>query len=220
MCKSQITFKKFVRLLFEVLFYRIVINGIFAASGYAQFTLKSFLMALIPFTEIAQNFTGTYLIFFLCIPFINALIHNLNEKQHIRLLLLLFFTYVLFGTVPSLYVSMNYVSWYMVLYLLASYIRLYPKRIFDSKSFWAIMTFVSVALSAISVVACSWLGTKLGRNMSYAFVTDSNTFLAVITGLSSFMLFKNIKIICSLSSLIYYLKKKCGLPAGRPHFSV
>ena len=30
--------------------------------------------------------------------------------------------------------------------------------------------------------------------MAYYFVTDSNTFLAVLTGLSSFMLFKNIKI--------------------------
>ncbi|MBE6903158.1 MAG: acyltransferase [Ruminococcaceae bacterium] len=194
MCKSQITPKKFAKLFLEVMFYQFVINIIFWIFGYAPFTLKSFLKVLVPFTSISKNFTGTYLIFFLCIPFLNVLVNNLNQKQHIRLLLLSFSTYVLFGTVPFLSVTMNYVSWYMVLYFIASYIRLYPKKIFDSKRFWGIMTFISVSLSAISVVACSWLGAKLGTNIPFLFVTDSNTFLAVLTGLSSFMLFKNIKI--------------------------
>lgn len=194
MCKSRITPKKFAKLFFELMFYRIVINSIFWITGYAPFSLKAFVKVLLPFTSVAQNFTGTYLIFFLCIPFLNILINNLNEKQHIRLLLLSLFTYVFFATVPSFYVTMNYVSWYIVLYFIASYIRLYPKNIFENKRFWGIMTIVSVALSATSVVVCTWLGVKLGRNMSFMFVTDSNTFLAVLTGLSSFMFFKNLKI--------------------------
>ena len=45
-----------------------------------------------------------------------------------------------------------------------------------------------------SVVACVWLGTKLNRNMPYAFVSDANTALAVTNGICSFMFFKNVKI--------------------------
>ncbi|MBQ6848206.1 MAG: acyltransferase [Clostridia bacterium] len=194
MCTSQITPKKFAKLFFEFMFYRIIINSIFWISGYVPFSLTALVKVLIPFSAVSQNFTGTYLIFFFCIPFLNILIRYLNEKQHIRLLLLLLFTYVLFGTIPFLSVTMNYVSWYVVLYFISSYVRLYPKKLFDSKCFWGIMTLVSVALASISVVACSWLGMKQGKAMAYMLVTDSNTFLAVLLGLSSFMYFKNLRI--------------------------
>lgn len=192
MCKSQITAKKFAKLLLEVELYKIVIYLIFLLTGYESFSLKGLIKVILPFTTIAHNFTGCFLIFFLCIPFLNVLVRNMSEKMHIRALLLCFFTYVLFGTLPFISVTMNYVSWYIVLYLIASYIRLYPKAMFESKKIWGLLTFVSVLLSAASVVVCAWLGAKLGKDMAFFFVTDSNTFLAVLTGVSSFMFFKNL----------------------------
>ncbi len=194
MCKSQITLKKFVKLLFEVLFYRTLFYCIFWITGYASFNIKDFIKLVLPVTSIGTNFTETYLTFFLFIPFLNVLIKNLNEKQHIRLLLLASFVYIVCGTLPLFYVTMNYVSWYIVLYLIASYIRLYPKKIFNNTAFWSIATILSILLSCFSVVAATWLGTKTGENISYDYVTDSNTFLAVLTGLCSFMMFKNLKI--------------------------
>ena len=110
--------------------------------------------------------------------------------MHIRLLLIMAFTYIFFETVPFFSVDMNYVSWYAVLYLIASYIRLYPKKIFESTKLWGVLSLVFIALSCASVIACAWLGTRLGQNMAYLFVTDSNTLLAVGTGLSSFMFSK------------------------------
>jgi len=193
MCKSNITFKKFVKLLLELVFYRIVIGTIFWVSGYAPFSLKAFMKILLPFNTVAHNFPGTYILFFLCIPFLNILVHNLNEKQHILLLLLSLFIYVFFGTVPFFAVTMNYVSWYMVLFFIASYIRIYPKKIFDSAKLWGVLTLIAVGLSATSVVACAVVGPRLGISNPFRFVTDSNTFLAVFTGVSSFMFFKNLK---------------------------
>lgn len=194
LCRSQITAKKFVKLLFEVMFYRIVIHVIFWVAGYTPITLDSIVETFVPITAIAQNFTGTYLVFFLCIPFLNILIRNLSEKQHVYLLILTCFIYVFFGTVKVLPVTMNYVSWYMVLYFIASYIRLYPKKIFSSRKVWGWMTVIAVLLSALSVIACAWLGVKIDRDMAFFFVTDSNTFLAVLTGISAFLFFKNIKL--------------------------
>ncbi len=194
MCTSQITAKKFAKLLFEVMFYRIVINCIFWISGYATFSLGNLVEVVLPIMSIGTGFTSTYLIFFLCIPFLNILIKGMNEKQHIRLLLVCGFTYVFLGTVPKMSVTMNYVSWFIVLYLLASYVRIYPKKIFSSAKIWGWATFVSVIISAISVVACAWLGEKLDRIMAFMFVTDSNTFLAVAVGFCSFMFFKNLNV--------------------------
>ena len=192
MCKSQITAKKFAKLVGEWLFYRYCIYLIFLISGYEQFSIKSIAKAAIPVNQVATNFTACFVLFWLCIPFLNTLIRNLNERQHIRLLILSCFIYVIFGTIHT--VAMNYVSWFIVLYFIASYIRLYPKKCFTNTKLWAVLTVCTVLISAASVVACARLGVKLNRNLAYFFVTDSNTFWAVAVGVCSFMFFKNVKL--------------------------
>jgi hypothetical protein len=51
------------------------------------------------------------------------------------------------------------------------------------------MFFLSVVLSASSVLVCTWFGKP-----SFYFVTDSNAFLAIATGIFAFLFFKNLKL--------------------------
>lgn len=125
MCKSQITIHKFLKLLFQVEFYNILIFVIFAWSGYQSFNLKESLMVLLPVKSVADGFTSCFLVFYLFIPFLNILIRNLSKQQHLLLVFLCLFTYTLIGTFDSFHVTMNYVSWFCVLYFIASYIRIY-----------------------------------------------------------------------------------------------
>jgi hypothetical protein len=194
MCTSQITAKKYVKLLLEVFLYKIVIYLLFLCIGLETFSVMSLVDRLLIIRNVKDNFVGCFLLFYLLIPFLNILIKNINEKQHIRLLALLGFTYIFFGTMPKFNVNMNYVSWFTVLYFIASYIRLYPKEIFSKKAFWGAVTIISMLLSAASVIGCLWLSIRTGTNMAYRFVTDSNTALAVMTGVSSFMFFKNLSV--------------------------
>ncbi len=187
MVKSEISMRKFLKLFLEFMFYKIVIGLIFIFSGYQTFGWKKLVKLFIPIFSVEQNFISCYLLFFLFIPFLNLLIRNLNEKKHIILLLLCSVTYVFFGTFHK--VAMNYVSWFMVLYVISSYIRLYPKTWMNSLGFSFFMLIISVSLSVLSVIACSWKGI-----FPYYFVIDSNTFLAVLTGLFAFLFFKNLKI--------------------------
>lgn len=76
MCTSDITKKKFCKLLGEVYFYRIVIWCLFFFSGYEPFSVKGFLKMIFPFFTVADNFTGCFLLFYLLIPFLNKLIHG------------------------------------------------------------------------------------------------------------------------------------------------
>ena len=151
---------------------------------------------LLPVSSIQQNFTGCFITFFLFIPFLNVLVQHLNERQHIRLLLLLAFTYILFGTVHggAFGVAMNYVSWFIVLYFIASYIRIYPKKWFSNNKVCAMLLIISLVLSVSSVICCAWLGTKVGMFSPFYFVTDSNTILAVLVGVFAFLFFKNLRI--------------------------
>jgi len=195
MCRSRISAQKFFKLYFEILFYFFAINSVFWITGYSSINARELLAMLFPFAYVADGFGTAYLLFFLCIPFLNALLQNMSQRMHAYLLLFLFFLYVVPGTVKFLcYLNMNYVSWFIVLYFLAAYVRMYPNRLFESTGFWGICSVICISLGALSVVACTWLGVRRGQFMTYYFMIDSNTFLAAATGFSTFLFFKNVKI--------------------------
>ncbi len=125
MCKSHITFRKFLKLLLEIEFYKIIIYLIFLLSGYENFSIKEMIKAFYPMTSNFNDFTFCFLLFFLCIPFLNILINNLSKGMHKKLLLLLLCIYTILYTLPGCYLPYNYVSWFCVLYIIASYIRFY-----------------------------------------------------------------------------------------------
>ena len=83
MCKSNITLKKFLKLFLQIEFYKIIFFLIFTLTGYQEFSLKAMIKMLLPIFGIGTGFTSSYLVFFLFIPFMNILIKNMNEKQHI-----------------------------------------------------------------------------------------------------------------------------------------
>ena len=195
MCKSHITLRKFLKLFLEVMFYRIIIRIVFWITGYDSFSVQAFLLMLIPIKSISNGFTPAFLVFYLCIPFLNILVHNMDETKHRQLLLLSGFLYILLGSVPKLFsVRMNYVSWFCVVYFISSYIRLYPKAYYEKLNIWVWLTVLSASLATLSVLACAWYSAKAGKQVLYPFVVDSNAILPVIVSVCSFMLFKNLNI--------------------------
>lgn len=194
MCEKNITLRKFLKLLCEVMFYRIVIAAVFWLTGYEKISLAGILDALIPVREISDGFAGAYLVFFLFIPFLNILVRNLTERQHLRLLALLAFVYVFFGTFrPVFSVAMNYVSWFAVLFLAAAYLRRYPKKFFEGTGRWGIIAGCFILLSALSVIAGAFVSKRIGKTYYYVAVTDCNTLLAVCTSLALFLFFRNLR---------------------------
>lgn len=192
MCGSKISLKKYLKLFSEVYFYRLLINAVFFISGYEKVTVKGLIKILLPVWSVRQNFTGCYLLFFLAIPFLNRLVTNLKEREHIRLIGLSALVYVFFGTLHQ--VSMNYVAWFCVLFFIGSYLRLYPKKCFENTKLWGMIALMMVVVTAASVTISSLVGLKLHRNMAYSFVSDSNTLLAVCTAIAVFLFFKSLRV--------------------------
>lgn len=148
MCKSQITIRKFLKLLFEIEFYKILFYLLFVISGYATFSVSECFKAFLPITNIHDGFVSCFLVFYLFIPFLNILIRNLNKKLHLLLVGLCIFTYTILGSVPKIDVTMNYVSWFCVLYFIASYIRNYGCFSIKEKQ-WKWFMLISISLSII-----------------------------------------------------------------------
>lgn len=189
MCESKITLKKWLKLLLEIYFYKVSIYIVFAVAGFYTISLRSIVNLILPINSLQKNFSDCFIVFYLTIPFWNILVHNMTKKQHQLLLLLLLFCYTLMGSIPSFDIDFNYISWFGVIYLMASYIRLHPTKLFNDRHRWGWITLALVIISMCSVAYIHWK-TFAG----YFFVSDSNKILAVLVAVSSFLWFRNLEI--------------------------
>ena len=189
MCKSQITIRKFIKLMLWIYLYRIVIYVAFLVSGYETLSAVRMVKLLMPVWGFNANFTSCFIGFWLTIPFWNILIHNMTRKQHLLLITLLVGMYSFLGSIPKFDITFNYVTWFGVIYLIASYIRTYPSPYFENKLLWSMITIASIILSILSVFAFLYIGKGY-----YFFVSDSNKIFALVVAVSSFICIKNIHI--------------------------
>ena len=194
MCTSHITAKKFLKLVGTWYFYKIAIYFIFLITGYSSFGLKAFIKMLFPFTSVQQNFTTCFVLFYLFIPFLNKLIQVMTELEHRTLLLLCLGVYTILPSITA-HVTFNYVTWFCILFILASYIRLYPQKWFNNTKLWGTLTFAALIVSWLSIICIYYIGPLIGRtDLYYFFVSDSNKILALTTAVCAFMFFKNLNI--------------------------
>lgn len=189
MCKSNISLKKFLKLVCEVEFYKIIIFIIFLATGKTVCNLHTLKYAFLPIVTLSDGFVSAFLVFYLFIPFLNLFIRSLSKRNYQLLLGFLLFFYTL---LPSCIISVlfNYVTWFSVIYLIAAYIRLYPISLFSNQKFWLVSSIVCFLTSCISVLLFAFVF----KNYFYWFLADSNKILAVATAISLFLFFKNIKL--------------------------
>lgn len=197
MCNSSISMKKFIKLMSWIYFYSIIIYVIFLIAGYETLSPLRLAILVFPVWGFETNFTSCFIGFWFTIPFGNILIHNMTKRQHEILLCLLLGMYTILGSIPKFGVAMNYVTWFGVIYLLASYIRLYPHPVMTKRKLWSIITTSSIILAICSMIVMSYI---FGSKAPCFFVSDSNKIFAVIVAVASFLWFKNIKI--SYSKLI------------------
>lgn len=191
MCTSRITFRKFLKLLLEIEFYKVIIGVIFLLTGKETFS-SEWLLGLLPVREIRDGFISCFLVFYLFIPFLNILIRNMDRKLHLALIGLLLSIYTVLGTIPLFSVKMNYASWFCTLFVIASYMRLYDFPLKNGKaSSWLLLSLGAILLSMLSV----WAIIRSGKNVSpYWFVSGPNKVMALVTGLCLFNLFRAIRI--------------------------
>jgi len=195
MCKSQITLRKFLKLLLEVEFYKLVFYLIFIISGYQEFTWGS-LRSLLPVNAVKADFVGCFILFYLFIPFLNILVKNMSQRQHLMLVVLTLTIYTVLGSIPKFNIAKNYVSWFCILYFISSYIRLYGIKFGKWANIkWGWMTIALLLVSSLSILAICYMNRHTSHNQPpYFFISDSNKILAVLTSVSAFMYFKNLRI--------------------------
>lgn len=212
MCTSDLRVSKFLKLFFERKFYQVTVFVVFLALGYYSFNIlffkDVFKLLFGWFYGVGNGFMPSFLFFYLFIPFYNRLLKTLDEKLHGILCIVLLF----FFTICSTFFLNNSIMlepvWYMTLYFVGAYIRLYEKNWMKNNKPIGCCLIISVMLSCVSIILIDFWGVRFGFKTWAYFLTDSNKFFAFSNGLLLFLFFKNLhfgqsKVINTISSSVF-----------------
>lgn len=144
----------------EVWFYSVTIYILWLALGKEQFSFGEFGTALLPILIPKWWFASTYLILFLLHPFINRLIKALDKKNYQKLLILLVIIWSIIPTIAPSTVQSNSLLWFITLYLIAGYIKLYGISLDFSALRWNIFAIGLIVLTYLSSVIIMFASVK------------------------------------------------------------
>ena len=195
MCKSDITMRKFLKLLLEVLFYNVVIYTIFVMSGYESFSVKGIAIAINPLGSISDGFIACFLIYYLLIPFLNAMVNHITKKQHALLMGLCMLFFVLWDHIPGVEYRFNYVGWFCVLHIIASYIRFYLPNNNKNNRHEVLLIITGGVFAILSVIGqCMMIEQGWHVGWQYKWVSDCNAIVGVISSVMMFIGFRELRI--------------------------
>ena len=134
---SKFSYKKIIKLWVQVFFYSVVtyIIACFFLKKYLsiEFSVKGLFYACIPILNSRYWFFTAYFILYLIFPFLNKILHNSSQISLVLLLIgliiLNFFSSNGFKVENIISIKHGYsIIWFIFLYLVAGYIRLYPLK--------------------------------------------------------------------------------------------
>ena len=197
MCQKSFSWQKFLKLLFEVQFYATAIYLIFLLGGrpFSWGELKDMVL-WIPL-GVGHGFVGSFIVLYLLIPFVNQLVKAMTKREFQYLLVLLIGIYSVVGTFVPFGIY-EYIGGYVTVYLVGAYIRLYGIPLIRSRLREVLFMLASLLAVYFSIIAVFYLVKMKGGELEiwslYYFVSDSNKILALLSSVSLFLFFKDLKI--------------------------
>lgn len=158
---SSIKVNKLVKLWFEIFLYSVVIYAIFVLTHAQTFVFKEFVKSIMPITFSNWWFVSTYFILYLLSPFLNKFLNNIDKTFYQRLLLLLTLLWCVIPTFTSKKIECNNLTWFIYLYTIAGYIRIYWSETRLSGKTFITAGLVLCILTFLTAIFLDFLGTKV-----------------------------------------------------------
>ena len=178
---SKFSFKKLLTLICQVIFYRLGTYLILLACGAVPFTFSELFHSITPILSNRYWFIPCYVIMYILSPYLNSMLKNITKKSH---LILIIFLVVLQGITPKIF-TFNFfsnVGWFLTLYIIAAYIRLYPNKFLNNNKI------------IIPIALCSLLFITLMFTFANIILWDQSELICVICAVSIICWYKNINI--------------------------
>ncbi len=188
--------KRLLKLYLQMFFYSMGTFLVMAALGICRFNLDDVVAFIFPIGRSTYPFATNFFFLMLLSPFINLLIKALDRKNYLRLLAVSFVIFSLIPTIIEVRYPYENLVWFVFLYLLAGFVRLYPMPLFDRK--WLAL---GVAAGCYCIIAGyrAMLGALLPhipilRFIPPAMTSRSNAVPVLLCALGLLLFFKNVKV--------------------------
>lgn len=120
------TARRLLKLWGQLVFYGVGIYIFYIVITNTPFDVHNLLQVLFPITNVSWWFANDYFILVMFVPFINVMLKNIDRKQYKNMLITLFFLWGVLGMVFDYKAyGMNTLLWFVFVYSVAAYIRLY-----------------------------------------------------------------------------------------------
>lgn len=192
--KSEFKLDKLIKLIIEVFMYSIFMLVITMIFTDRKIGIMELLKSFLPIIYSNYWFVTNYIVLYVLSPFINRLIKNLNQDEYIKLIIILF---IILSVIPT-FMGTNFVYsnliWFVFLYLLAGYLRIYYKFHLKKQSYLiiAVVMYLLIFILSELILAVSQYIPRLSDNTR--FFSDLNKVPAVICSACLFLYFKESKL--------------------------
>ena len=192
---KTIKLNKLMKLWLQLFTYSAAIFGIMVIVSPQNFGIKALIKSVLPVTFSGWWFASAYFVLYLLSPYINKLLTSFTKKEDQRFLLLLLVLWCIIPTFTNRVWESNELLWFVFLYALAGYLRLYVDISAVKSGRWLLPAFVVMLLTFLSAVVFDVLGTKISLFASHAtFFYDMQKLPVLAAAVMLFVGFSNARI--------------------------
>lgn len=158
---ENVSIYKVLKLWGQVVFYSAAIYALRLILGEAL-SVKQLYAVLRPIMKGAWWFASAYFVLYLLHPYLNRILRSLDKTVYQRLLMLMLFMWCVIPTVFMAWFESNDLVWFVTLYAIAGYIRLYGLNPFIERNAGKL-----AAVFAVMVYCLNFLLTVMGTRKEF-----------------------------------------------------
>lgn len=197
LCMHTFRLKKVFSLWIQAFFWSLLLYLLLCACGVVAFQWGALLKACLPFTQRRYWFVTSYFLMYLLMPFLNAAIRTMSQRQHAAFLTAFFAVYIALQNVVFWikFTSMDETDplLFAFLYVLAAYFRRYPPKR-TRKNYISIMTLLCLFAAAWKIVVSELTSRITGRAMGADVFLANNSITMILAAACLFRFFEGLQI--------------------------
>lgn len=159
---------KTLKLWLQIFTYSIVLFAIFTLTGIQPFGIRALVEHIFPILHGQWWFASSYFILYLAAPYLNILLNALSRSIYRKMLILFGICWCILPTVTGCTLESNNLLWFIFLYALAGYLRIYgmPEKISSTACIG--LSFLVTLLTFGTAVVFDYLGLQSSFWLSHA----------------------------------------------------
>ena len=169
---KKIKITKILKFWCQIFSYSLIIMIIFVLTGLETIELKEIRKHILPITFSNWWFASTYFVLYIFSPYLNKLLTSLDKMLYRRLIIIATICWCVIPTFLNCSFQSNNLIWFMYLYSLSGYLRLYPDEIKISSKNSIKIALLFVFATFFTVIICDIIGKKIefiGKNATYLY---------------------------------------------------